>query len=126
MKRLWLGIILLLVLLIMGFTINWTMEKVHSPAADALKEAAEAAESENWQKTAALIQQSRAEWEHYRKLTSAVCDHEPIEEIDGLFCQAAYYVRFQKTADCAALCAQLAEQIRLIGTSHNLNWSNFL
>ena len=126
MNRMWLGAALLVLLLIIGIGAGTVMNNLHTPIADALTQAADAAMEEDWQKNAALILQARADWEQCRDLTAIVSDQRPMDEIDELFAQLEYLCTLRDTNQCTTLCAQLAQLVRSVGQSHAVNLPNLL
>lgn len=126
MRRLWLGVALLLLLFGIGLWAAATMDNIHQPIAALLDQAAEAALHEDWETAAALALDARGEWEDHWSMTAAVADHNPMDEIDGLFAQLPVFAREEEKADFAATCAQLSQLTQAMGNAHSLNWWNLL
>ena len=79
------GIVLLLVLLAGGMFTQWTMDKIQSPITQELTQAAQAGERRLWN-AATLHQQTAARaWRKGWRVTAALADHMPMEDIDSLF-----------------------------------------
>lgn len=126
MKRCWFGGALLILLLIGGLLVTAGMSKNHELAAQMLEEAAFSAMTENWKDAGDHLEEAHEVWEEKWHFSAAFADHEPMEEIDGMFAQARVYLLRRNPEALAAVCAQLAEMTRAIGESHRLKWWNFL
>lgn len=126
MKRTWIGIGLLAALLILGlFTARW-MERCHSPVAGNLKQAAEAAMAQDWNRAELLADRARGSWERSRKITAVLADHGPMEEIDSLFAELKIFLLAREQVHFASVCGQLSRQVEAIGEAHGLMWWNIL
>lgn len=126
MKRLWLGVGLLLVLFVLGFLTASGMQQIHDPVSQDLHHAAQAALDEDWQAAEDLSEQAQAAWDRYWRITAALADHEPMEEIDSLFAELKVYARKQEAEHFAACCANLSTLTRAMGEAHTINWWNLL
>ncbi|MBO5953893.1 MAG: DUF4363 family protein [Oscillospiraceae bacterium] len=126
MRRLWLGVGLLLALLVLGVYTASGMQQIHSPVSKDLHRAAQAALDENWQEAEEFSKQAQSAWSRYWRITAAVADHEPMEEIDSLFAELKIYVREQEAEHFAACCANLSTLTRAMGEAHTINWWNLL
>ncbi len=126
MKRLWLGIGILAVLLALCSAVTLSMERIHSPIAEDLSRAAEAAQKEDWGKANALAGAARARWEQYWHFTAMVADHTPMDELDGLFAELEIYGREQEMPHFAATCAHLRQLSQAMADSHTPSWWNLI
>lgn len=126
MKRFWLGIGLLGVLLVAGIWITVSMNRFHMPVSEKLTRAEDAAREERWEDAAALLNQADALWTKHRSFSAAVADHEPMEEIDSLFAQVQCYAALREQAECAAACARLATLTKAMAEAHAVNWWNLM
>ena len=126
MTRSKIGAWLLAVLLVTGGISSWGMIWLSTPIEEAADAAVEAALAENWEETEELMGQARTRWEKYHNFCAAFADHEPMENINGLFAQLEVYARRRDSQGFAAICAQLSEDIRAIGEAHSLKWWNLL
>lgn len=115
MKRFWLGLGVLVVLLAFGCGITAAMHGICRPMWQQLEQAAEQPES-----TGALS--ARASWEQARHFIAAFTDHEPMEEIDALFEELETY-RHDPTL-YARCCARLSACVRAIAEAQAVNWWN--
>ena len=126
MKRGWIGLILLLVLLAGGLITTWHMEKTCEAVSQTLEAAGTLAQAEDWEGAQRLARRARQEWEKNWRLAAALTDHEPMEQVDGQLAQLKVYQDQLDGVTFAALCAQTASQIRDIGEAHGLKWWNLL
>ena len=126
MSRFWIGIVLLVVFLCLGFLVTWAMNDTHEPISQTLEQAAEAAISGDLETGVSLALEAQSIWENHWRGTAAVADHAPMDEIDGLFAQAEIYAQTGSTADFAAICGRLARLIEAIGEAHSPGWWNLL
>ena len=102
------GIVLLLVLLAGGMFTQWTMDKIQTPITQELTQAAQAGERRLWN-AATLHQQTAARaWRKGWRVTAALADHMPMEDIDSLFARLPAYAAQEETAEYAAACRELA------------------
>lgn len=126
MKRCWFGLGLLIFLMIGGFLVTRAMTEQHRGVSDRLASAAAAAEKEDWEDAERELAAARKEWEDGWHFSAAFADHEPMEEIDGLFAQSEVYLSCRDSEALAAVCAQLTRMTEAVGEAHALNWWNFL
>lgn len=125
MKRLWQGIALLLVLLLIGIGITAAMDSIHSDTAAQLSRAAEAARDGNWDTAAGLLSQSKAAWEKHWVLTATAANHGPMEQIDSLYAMLEVFVQGQ-APQFPAVCAQLSKLTEAVGEAHRFSLENLL
>lgn len=126
MKRAKIGTWLLIFLLVIGAVSSWGMVRFTEPLGEALEAAADAALREDWDRAEALAGQARARWEKYWNFCAVFADHEPMENINGLFAQLEVYAQNRDTQVFAAACAQLSEDTAAIGEAHSFTWWNLL
>lgn len=126
MRRLWVGVLLLLVLMGIGIFTAWTMEKTHKPVAQMLEQAAQAAMMKDWEKAERLCNDARTQWEKHWKMTAAVADHEPMEEVDSLFAEIKVYLYSKEDVHFAAVCRNLSRLVEAVGEAHTINWWNLM
>ena len=126
MKRMWIGAALLVLMLVSGILVTEYMERCHQPGAADLDRAAALALEDNWTQAEALTAQVRENWQKTRHLTAALVDHEPIEEIDGLFAEIAVYTAARDEVSFSAVCVYLAELMDALGESHSLKLWNLM
>ena len=109
MKRLWVGIILLLILLAGTLAVTVAMDRIYAPMAEALE--------------AGDLEKAEQRYGRWRQLTAAFADHGPMEEMDSLFARAEICEDAQERK---ALCAELAQRARAMSNAHSPTWWNLL
>ncbi len=123
MKRLWIGVITLAVLLILGAGLTAIYSSIHTPLSQTLEKAAAYAQDGDLQQAAAAVADAQQQWESCRDFSAAVVDHRLLEEMDELFAQLNYTT---SSADIAALCARLASRAADMAESQSITWWNLL
>lgn len=126
MKRSWLGLVLLVLLLAVGILSTWGMGRVHEPVCRDLEAAARACLAENWPKAAYHVALARRSWENWELLRASLTNHGPTEEIDALFAVLEIYGSRREDVAFAALAREMAEKIEAVGDAHSLLWKNIL
>ena len=126
MKRCWIGIALLLVLLAAGLGTTWYMEELHEEIAEQAEAAGQLALVEDWEGADRLSRRVRESWQRHRRLSAALTDHAALEEIDSLLAQLEIYRTQREKLSFAALCAQLESRLEDLGDAQDLNWWNVL
>lgn len=126
MKRFWISILLLSVLLFAGWLIQWGMDAVHRPIAEDLQQAAQAALQEDWDTALLLSQRAHARWEKYHRFTAAFADHTPMDELDGLFAEQTVFAAEREMPHFAAACMHLSQLATAMADSHSISWWNLL
>lgn len=124
MRRGWIGGGLLAILLALSLLVTWCMDRFHEPVAANLEQAADFALAGDWENADALARRARADWEKHWDFSAAFADHEPMENIDGLFAQTEVYEKARDTVAFAATCAELARQVEAMGEAHGITWKN--
>ncbi len=126
MKRLWLGLGILALLLAVSSTVFIAMDRIHSPIAQTLSQAADAAEAEDWENASALAEAARARWERYRHFTAMVADHTPMDELDGLFQELTIYAQAEENPHFSATAQHLSALAAGMAESQKPCWWNVL
>lgn len=126
MKRLWIGVGFLVVMLVLAILLTVVFDRIHTPFSEDLQKAADLAMAQEWEKATALTRQARADWLKYRELIAAVADHEPLEKMEYLLDQLEVYAQMRRTADFSAVCVELAALADAMLESQSLTWWNFL
>ena len=126
MRRLWIGVGFLAVMLVLAILLTFLFDRIHTPLAEDLQQASQLAMAQDWEKATALAKQTRAEWKQYRKFIAAVADHEPLEKMEYLLDQLLVYADLRRTADFSAVCVELAALADAMLESQSLTWWNFL
>jgi len=126
MRRGWIGVSLLLLILMGGIMSVWMMVELHDPLEDMLEQAAEAALASDWQQAERISRQAKARWERNWHIAAVFSDHGPMEEIDALFAQLEVFGNMREQISFAALCRELAREVEAMGDAHVPNWWNLL
>lgn len=126
MKRIWLGIALLVVIALLGFWLQFGMDKLHSRAVENLDAAANAALQEDWDTALALFRQAQQDWQKAQSITAAAADHSPMDDVERLYAELEIYARQQETDHFAATCNQLSRMTQAVIDAHRLSWRNLL
>lgn len=126
MKRLWIGVGFLAVMLAAGIWLTLFFADIHKPLSDSLQQAAQYAKTGQWEQADNLTRQAREDWTRYRNLIAAVADHEPLEEMESLLEQLELYGQSRDSVEYAALCARIAALADAMGESQQLTWWNLL
>ena len=126
MKRSWLGLGLLVLLLVISGLSALAMVKLHKPVEENLNQAAECALLGDWANTEVFFRLGKEGWEKLEQFRACFADHTPVEEIDGQFALLEIYCVTREQAAFAAACRELAEKCAAVGEAHELVWWNFL
>ena len=126
MKRLWIGVAVLLVLLAVGIGLSYGMTVLHDDIRMELSNAAEAARQGDMEKALQRGDAAREVWERWRRFSASLADHEPLEEMDSLFHELELYGKLRLPVDYAAVCVRLAEISGAVSEAYSLTWWNFL
>ena len=126
MKRFWIGLAMLVLLLITAVLAQHRMERIHTPCAMDLQWSADRAREGDWTAAGELAHRAREAWTGNWHLTAVLANHQPIDEVDALFEELEVYLdRRETTAYCAA-CVFLSQRVIDLGESFRLNWWNLL
>ncbi len=126
MKRVWFGAGLLLFFLVAGILLTLCFHRIHAPLAQTLEDASHQAVFGDWEQAVALSEEAQSRWESYRNFTAAIADHEPLEEMDGLFDQMELYAKLGWKEQFASLCIQLSQMAAAMDESQQLTWWTLL
>lgn len=126
MKRLWIGVLILLLLLGTGIGITVFADHVHSGISKTLSQAADAALTGDWDTAMVLSAAAKNRWDTYRNITASIADHEPMEEIDSLFSQLEVYEKTRQALSFSACCEALSVFTKAIGESQSVSWWSLL
>lgn len=126
MKRLWIGVIILAILLAAGIGITTFAVRTQEKISQELAKASEAALRGKWEQACKLSLNAKKQWESLRRGTAAIADHEPMEEIDDLFSQMEVYLLTRQQIPFATCCASLSVLTNAIGEAHAINWWSLL
>lgn len=126
MKRFWLGLALLLLLLGVGLTVSAGMDRIHLGIRDSLRQAQAAAHAEDWPTAQALVDRAYGDWQRYHPITASFADHTPMDELDTLFAELQIFSQQKEMPHFSAVCGHLAEAAASMANNHRLTWWNLL
>ncbi len=126
MKRLWIGVIILAILLGLGIGTTVFALRTNNSISESLDQTSKAALKGEWAEAEALSRKAKDQWESCRKGMASIADHEPMEEIDDLFSQMEVYLQTRQQIPFSACCASLSVLIKAIGEAHAINWWSLL
>lgn len=126
MKRLWIGVALLVVMLAGSVAMMLLSHRFYRNFSDTLESAADAALSENWSAAEALTRQATQQWQRHRRFLASFTDHEPVEDVQLLLSRLVLFQNAQLAVDFADTCKSLAHLSEAIDESHSLNWWSVL
>lgn len=126
MNRSRFGLGLLLALLLLGIVSARAMVAALDPMAEEMEQAGAAAFREDWEKAEEISGRVKGEWEKRFPFFASLSDHEPMENINGLFAQLEVYRQSRDHRNFAAVCAQLSQNLKAMGEAHSLKWWNLL
>jgi len=123
-KRSYLGLGLLALLLLLSVLTSRRMENIHLPLSHGLERAARLALEEDWESADTLLDNVRTEWEKSAPFIAALTDHSPMESLKAHFSQLAVCRQLRDRAGFAALCAEMACQLEAISEAQQLTLKN--
>ena len=126
MERSRFGLGLLLCLLILGILSTWGMLRTTEPMTESIRQAGDAGFREDWTVAEQKLGEAKQRWEETFPFCASLTDHEPMENINGLFAQLEVYAKSRDAQNFAALCIQIGEDMEAMGEAHRLNWWNIL
>jgi hypothetical protein len=126
MKRCWIGVVCLVLLLMGGLYVDRVMGRSHAPVSQDLDRAAECAKADDWTGAEAFADRARENWEKNWHFSAAFADHEPMENIDALFSRLTVFAAAREKEEFGALCRELSRQVKAMGDAHDLKWWNLL
>lgn len=123
MKRIWIGIGILLGLLALGIL---TMKVTDRQLGEVSAQLRQAAGEPDPQEAIIRARQAKETWENHWFFSAALSDHTNLDQIDALFAQLEVYAQHKDTVSHAAACAWLSEAITDLEENHRLTWWNLL
>lgn len=126
MKRIWFGVALLVGLLLLGIGSSALMKQTQFAQADRLTQAAALASDGDWAAARELLAQANQKWHRQQRLIAALCRHEPMDQIEGIFAQLEVFAAARSVVSFSSTCVLLARQLQILGQSHALTLENFL
>lgn len=126
MKRFWIGVCVLAVLLVSGWVTTAAIERCHAPISQELSMAAQAALTGDWTRAVQLSEDATQKWQRCRDFTAAFADHSVLEEMESLFAEVEIYRQAESYLSFAAVCAHLSRLADAVAQSHLPKWQNLL
>lgn len=126
MKRFWIGICVLAVLLAAGIAVTYVMERCHEPISRELDAASQAVLAGDWNRAVGSAEAAFEKWQRCRDFTAAFADHSVLEEVECLFAQIQVFAAGRDTLSFAAACAHLSRLTDAVAQSHLPKWQNLL
>ena len=124
MKRSWIGLGLLLILLGVSLLSAALMERLHKPIALELEQAARYALEGDWTHADAQSRLALNQWDTWAHFRGCLADHGPMEEIESGIASLKVYRQVRDEVSFAAGCMELARQVEAMGQAHGLVWWN--
>lgn len=125
MTRFRIGAGILAVLLAASLWVQAAMQRIQEPVADSLERAARSAMDGNWIAAGMHLEEAQTRWEKHRRMTAALSDHTPMEDIDSLLAQLTAYAGSDGET-YAAICRELRCRVEAVADAHRLRWWNLL
>lgn len=126
MNRLWIGVGLLAVLLVIGVTMLFVSRNFHEGFSNSLEQAGRSAMSGNWAAAEKQLAKGREKWEQHHRFWAASTDHEPVEQVQNLFSQLELFQTRRLEVEFASACRALVNLAEAIDESHSLRWWSIL
>lgn len=126
MKRFWIGLCVMALLLAGGIGVSAGFSIALEPATNSLQQAAQAAAEADWPLAIHCTDQAQQRWQRFWRFTAAFADHSPMDEIDSLFARLEVLGKQKNQEEFAALCAQLSQLTDALAHSHSLHWWTLL
>ena len=126
MKRSWIGLGILLVLLAVSLLVTGFMTRIHEDVSLSLAQSVNCAGKSDWDNAEFFFNQAKGDWETWDHLRASFADHNPVEEIDADFAALEVYLHAKDPVTYRAACSSLVRRIRAVGEAHELVWWNLL
>lgn len=126
MKRFWIGLTVLSLLLLWGIGASFFLERHHSAIQFTVYLAAEAALKDDMPQAGKQLEEAQRQWDQCRCWTAALVEHGILEEVDALMAEANIYLQTGDSRSLARTCARLAILLNAIAQSHHFSWQNVL
>ena len=126
MKRLWLSVLLLLVML--GGTLGNSryINALISDFEEKLTTARALSDDDNWESARALTQQVMEHWQRHDTYLHIMLPHRDIDDIHLTFQEVEEYLKLEETDQYNAANAKLIAQLALLAEMEQLNLKNIL
>lgn len=121
MTRFRIGVGLLAALLGLCVFSQIRMSAIQKPIAGTVARAGVYASREDWTQAAAALITAQSAWEENRTFLAALADHQPLEDIEGLFARLESYAEEQDKTEFRAACQELNRRILAVKEAHEFN-----
>lgn len=126
MKRMWIGIVLLAVILATALWLWLGLGTVFGHMSSQLDTAAAAVTAQDWVTAEENAQNAAKLWNTYRQTAASFTDHAPLEQIDALFDELALYRDQGLSTEYAVVCVHLSRLAEAVEESLSLKWWSLL
>lgn len=126
MKRFWIGVCVLSVLLASGWATTAAISHCHTPISQGLAAASQAALEGDWASAVQHCEDAAQKWQRCRDFTAAFADHSVLDEMESLFAEIQAYQQAGAQLSFAATCAHLSRLADAVAQSHLPKWQNLL
>ena len=124
MKRSWMGLALLLVLLAASLLVTGFMDRIHEEMALDLRQSAECALLGDWDNVQLFLKRTNRVWEKWDRLRSCFADQKAVEDVDAALAALEIWRQSKDATAYRASCAALTKQVEAMGEAHKLTWWN--
>jgi hypothetical protein len=124
MKRSWIGLALLLVLLVISLAVTGFMTRIHEDLALDLRQSAESALLGDWDNVQLFLRRANRSWTKWGHLRASFADHKEVEAVDAALASLEIWRQSKDAAAYRAACAALTKQVEALGEAHKLTWWN--
>lgn len=121
MGRFRIGVGLLAVLLALSIGAQLGMGAMEKPLLQALNNAMELAQQENFAAAGAEIARAQETWRRTRDFSAVLADHQYLEDIDAQLEMLAIWAAGEEKRDFLTLCADTVLRIRAVADAHRLS-----
>ncbi len=126
MKRLWIAVAILLVMLGSTLGNSWYIDRTVSAFLEQLTAAHDQAAADNWEGAAQLTRQVVDHWQHHDFYFHATLPHKDIDQIHLTFQEVEEYLELEEADQYNAASARLITQLSLLAEMEQLNLKNIL
>ena len=126
MKRLWIAVAILLVMLGSTLVNSRYIDRTVSDFVEQLTAAHKQAASDNWEHAAQLTRQVVDHWQHHDFYFHVMLPHQDIDDIHMTFREVEQYLELEEADQYNAANAKLITQLELLAEMEQLNLKNIL
>ncbi|MBO5727534.1 MAG: DUF4363 family protein [Oscillospiraceae bacterium] len=126
MKRLWIAVAILLVMLGSTLGNSWYIDRTVSDFLNQLSAAHKQASTDNWERATQLTRQVVDHWQHHDFYFHVMLPHDDIDQIHLTFQEVEEYLELEEADQYNAASARLITQLGLLAEMEQLNLKNIL